>query len=71
MNVLRTPDSRFVGLPDYAFAPHYHQVTPQLRLHYVDEGPRDAPEPGGVSDRGEHDRRGKGEEVGGGEATGR
>lgn len=43
MNVLRTPDSRFVGLPDYAFAPHYHQVTPQLRLHYVDEGPRDAP----------------------------
>ncbi|MBP6699964.1 MAG: haloalkane dehalogenase [Halioglobus sp.] len=43
MQVLRTPDSRFAGLPDYAFAPHYHQVTPQLRLHYVDEGPRDAP----------------------------
>ncbi len=43
MNVLRTPDSRFADLPDYPFAPHYHQVTPELRLHYVDEGPRDAP----------------------------
>ena len=43
MQVLRTPDSRFAGLPDYPFAPHYHQVTPELRLHYVDEGPRDAP----------------------------
>ena len=43
MQVLRTPDSRFAGLPDYPFAPHYHQVSPELRLHYVDEGPRDAP----------------------------
>jgi haloalkane dehalogenase len=43
MKALRTPDSRFAGLPDYRFAPHYHQVTPELRLHYVDEGPRDAP----------------------------
>ena len=42
MNVLRTPESRFAGLPHYPFAPHYHQVTPELRLHYVDEGPRDA-----------------------------
>ena len=42
MNVLRTPESRFAELPDYRFAPHYHQVTPELRLHYVDEGPRDA-----------------------------
>jgi len=42
MNVLRTPESRFAGLPDYPFAPHYHQVTPELRLHYADEGPRDA-----------------------------
>jgi haloalkane dehalogenase len=41
MKVLRTPDSRFAGLPDYPFAPHYHQVTPELRLHHVDEGPRD------------------------------
>jgi len=43
MNVLRTPDAYFVNLPEYPFAAHYHQVTPQLRLHYVDEGPRDAP----------------------------
>jgi haloalkane dehalogenase len=43
MKVLRTPESRFAGLPDFPFAPHYHQVTPELRLHYVDEGPRDAP----------------------------
>jgi haloalkane dehalogenase len=43
MQVLRTPDTRFANLPDYPFAPHYHQVTPELRLHYVDEGPRDAP----------------------------
>lgn len=41
MNVLRTPDARFGGLPDYPFAPHYHQLTPELRLHYIDEGPRD------------------------------
>ena len=43
MNVLRTPDSCFANLPDYPFAPHYHQVSPELRLHYVDEGPRTAP----------------------------
>ena len=43
MKVLCTPDARFVDLPDYPFAPHYHLVTPQLRLHNVDEGSRDAP----------------------------
>ena len=42
MKVLRTPESRFANLPDYPFAPHYHQITPELRLHYVDEGPRNA-----------------------------
>ena len=42
MKVLRTPDSRFANLPDYPFAPNYQQVTPELRLHYLDEGPRDA-----------------------------
>jgi hypothetical protein len=44
--VLRTPDARFEGLPGYPFAPHYLE-TPErwgqrLRIHYVDEGPRDA-----------------------------
>jgi haloalkane dehalogenase len=40
MEILRTPDGRFVNLPDYLFAPHYIEVA-GLRLHYVDEGPRD------------------------------
>lgn len=43
MEVLRTPDERFVGLEDWAFAPCYLDVAPGLRMHYVDEGPRDAP----------------------------
>jgi haloalkane dehalogenase len=41
MNVLRTDDARFAALPDFPYAPHYAQVD-GLRLHYVDEGPRDA-----------------------------
>lgn len=39
--VLRTPGDRFAGLPGYTFAPHYLEVD-GLRLHYLDEGPRDA-----------------------------
>lgn len=42
MKILRTPESRFATLPDYPFAPHWHEVEPGLRLHYVDEGPRAA-----------------------------
>lgn len=38
--VLRTPDQRFENLVDYPFAPHYATVA-GLRIHYVDEGPRD------------------------------
>ncbi|WP_419812811.1 haloalkane dehalogenase [Bacterioplanoides sp.] len=41
MKVLRTPEHRFENLPDYPFAPNYCQITDQLRMHYVDEGPRD------------------------------
>jgi haloalkane dehalogenase len=41
MEVLRTPDERFATLPGYSFAPHYAEID-GLRLHYVDEGPRDA-----------------------------
>ena len=37
---LRTPDARFENLPGYGFAPHYID-TRGLRMHYVDEGPRD------------------------------
>ncbi len=47
MQVLRTPDDRFEALADWPFAPHYATITDadgtSLRLHYVDEGPRDAP----------------------------
>ncbi|MBC53483.1 MAG: haloalkane dehalogenase [Gammaproteobacteria bacterium] len=38
--IYRTPDTRFANLPDYAFQPHYVMVD-GLRMHYVDEGPRD------------------------------
>ena len=45
MEILRTPDDRFAGLPGYAFEPHYVEVPSgdgaTLRMHYVDEGPRD------------------------------
>lgn len=39
--VLRTPDERFENLKDYPFTPNYIEVE-GLRIHYVDEGPRDA-----------------------------
>ncbi|CAM5787278.1 tRNA adenosine(34) deaminase TadA [Ottowia pentelensis] len=45
-DALRTPDAAFDGLPGYPWAPHYVSDLPALaglRLHYVDEGPRDAP----------------------------
>lgn len=43
MKVLRTPDERFSGLPDYPYRPHYVEVpagdgTGTLRVHYLDEG---------------------------------
>jgi haloalkane dehalogenase len=40
MKALRTPDARFENLPGYDFEPHYLEVD-GLRMHYVDEGPRD------------------------------
>jgi len=36
MDIFRTPDERFEGLPGYGFDPHYTEVD-GLRLHYVDE----------------------------------
>ena len=41
MDVLRTPDERFASLRGFSFAPHYVDIQ-GLRMHYVDEGPRDA-----------------------------
>ena len=47
MKSLRTPDDRFVGLPDFSFEPHYVEIDDgdggRLRVHYLDEGPADAP----------------------------
>ncbi|MCU0684538.1 MAG: haloalkane dehalogenase, partial [Polyangiaceae bacterium] len=46
MKVLRTPDERFASLPDFAFEPRYVEIASgdgdTLRLHYIDEGPREA-----------------------------
>jgi len=39
---LRTPDENFEGLKDFPYAPNYHEWH-DLRMHYVDEGPADAP----------------------------
>ena len=45
MQILRTPDERFLNLPGFPFAPHYLDDLPGLegvRVHYLDEGPADA-----------------------------
>jgi haloalkane dehalogenase len=46
MKALRTPDERFQKLPGYNFEPRYAEIPDgaggTLRVHYVDEGPRDA-----------------------------
>ncbi len=45
-DALRTSDARFADLPGYPWQPHYVSDLPALaglRLHYLDEGPRDAP----------------------------
>ena len=45
-DALRTPEARFLGLPEYPWQPHYCSdlsTLNGLRLHYLDEGPADAP----------------------------
>lgn len=50
MQILRTPDDRFADLPDFPFDPNYAEIAAvpgdpssgTLRVHYLDEGPRDA-----------------------------
>jgi haloalkane dehalogenase len=39
MDVLRTPDDRFAGLPGFPFEPRFVTLPDGLRMHYVDEGP--------------------------------
>ncbi len=45
MEYIRTPDARFANLDGYPFEPHYQTLPDgeggELRIHYVDEGPRD------------------------------
>ncbi len=45
-DALRTSEECFHGLPDYPWPPHYVNDLPSLaglRMHYLDEGPRDVP----------------------------
>jgi haloalkane dehalogenase len=46
LQVLRTPDDRFAALPDFPFKPQYAEIhdadRTALRIHFVDEGLRDA-----------------------------
>ncbi|MFN5902901.1 MAG: haloalkane dehalogenase [Novosphingobium sp.] len=41
MQIYRTPEERFAELPDFPFSPHYCELRSGLRVHYLDEGPRD------------------------------
>ncbi len=48
LKILRTPDAAFASVSDFPFAPHYADIVDadtgtSLRVHYIDEGPRDAP----------------------------
>ncbi len=49
MHILRTPDDRLVGLPNYPFEPHYVEVEAgggaRLRVHYLDDEPVGAEDP--------------------------
>jgi haloalkane dehalogenase len=42
MRVLRTPEERFAGLPDFAHEPRYATVEGGLRMAYVEAGPAGA-----------------------------
>jgi tRNA(adenine34) deaminase len=44
-DALRTPGACFADIPDYPWQPHYLSDLPSLnglRMHYLDEGPKDA-----------------------------
>ncbi len=41
MRILRTPDDRFTGLPDFDYEPRYATVGGELRMAYVESGPAD------------------------------
>lgn len=39
---IRTPDQNFSAIEDFSYVPNYH-TWQDMRMHYVDEGPRDGP----------------------------
>jgi haloalkane dehalogenase len=39
VQVVRTPEERFIDLPGFPFMPHHATLADGLRMHYVDEGP--------------------------------
>jgi haloalkane dehalogenase len=41
MEILRTPEERFAGLPDFPYEPRYVEVDGGLRVGYVEDGPAD------------------------------
>ena len=41
--IIRTPEDRFLNLPEYDFDSHYLFVEDELRMHYLDEGNKEAP----------------------------
>lgn len=45
MKALRTPDDRFANLSNFPYSPNYAEIDDleggKLRVHYIDEGPRD------------------------------
>lgn len=43
MQFLQTPEDRFSTLTDFPFDPHYVEVGDGMRMHFVDEGPSEAP----------------------------
>ncbi|MHA1192980.1 MAG: alpha/beta fold hydrolase [Promethearchaeota archaeon] len=47
IEVVRTPDVRFENLPGFPYEPNYIEDLKrfdQLRMHYIDEGPKDSKE---------------------------
>lgn len=41
-HMVRTPEANFENLPNFAYPANYHRWQ-DLRMHYIDEGPRDGP----------------------------
>ncbi len=41
MKILRTPDERFEDLTNWPYEPHYVELDEGIRIHYIDEGPKD------------------------------